>query len=380
MMTWIILFWICLGLLVWTYAGYPVVLAWWCARCRGSAETVESGARLAFTVSMVIAARNEGGRIADKLAQLRALGSKSLIEVIVVCDHCTDDTAERAASEGWDKVTVVLHDSGTSGKAGALNAGVTMAKGELVLFGDVRQRLGNEAIEKLTAYFSDPQTGAVSGSLQIERSEQGVGKGIDAYWSLEKKIRHWESELDSSIGCTGAIYMIRRELYQHVPPDTILDDVVVPMQIAQQGRRIRFAPEAEAFDPQQLAGGTELKRKTRTLAGNFQMLFRYPAWLFPWSSRLWWKLLSHKYLRIATPLLLVLSLGALVALRESSLYALMLLGALLLLGLGVLGLLPFGKKMRVVSIPASFLLMQVSIIRGFWHWVQISLHGYQGWK
>ena len=379
MTTWIILFWACLWLLVWTFVGYPVCIAW-LSRFRGQRQVPEMGEDSAFSVSMIIAARNEGGRIGQKLAQLMSLQSPRLIEVIVVCDHCSDDTAERAEAVGWDKVKVVRHDTGPSGKAGALNAGMAGALGDLVLFGDVRQRLDESAIERLASYFNDPQTGAVSGSLQIERSEQGVGKGIDAYWNLEKKIRHWESELDSSIGCTGAIYMIRRDLYRPLPPDTILDDVVVPMQIAQQGRRVRFAPDAQAFDPQQLAGGTELKRKTRTLAGNFQMLARYPSWLFPWSCRLWWKLISHKYLRIMTPLLLVLSLGSLVALRGSFFYLMMLAGALLLIGLGLLGLLPFSKRMRLVSMPASFLLMQVSIVRGFFQWVRISLHGYQGWK
>lgn len=379
MMIWIILFWSSLWLLVWTYVGYPAWVAWLC-RFRASRITTKHNQHSAVSVSILIAARNEGERIGEKLAQLRSLEAPTVAEVIVVCDHCTDDTAERAELVGWDQVKVVRHDAGTSGKAGALNAGMAVATGDLVLFGDVRQRLDGAAIDRLVAYFDDPQTGAVSGSLQIEKSEQGVGKGIDAYWSLEKRIRHWESELDSSVGCTGAIYMIRRELYQPLPVDTILDDVVVPMQIAQQGRRVRFAPEALAFDPQPLAGGTELRRKTRTLAGNFQMLFRYPSWLFPWSCRLWWKVISHKYLRIATPVLLLVSLMALMMLRDSPVYTAMLAGALLMLGLALVGLLPLGKRFRLASIAASFLLMQVSIIRGFWHWVQISLHGYQGWK
>lgn len=379
MMIWIILFWSSLWLLVWTYVGYPAWVAWLC-RFRASRITTKHNQHSAVSVSILIAARNEGERIGEKLAQLRSLEAPTVAEVIVVCDHCTDDTAERAELVGWDQVKVVRHDAGPSGKAGALNAGMAVATGDLVLFGDVRQRLDGAAIDRLVAYFDDPQTGAVSGSLQIEKSEQGVGKGIDAYWSLEKRIRHWESELDSSVGCTGAIYMIRRELYQPLPVDTILDDVVVPMQIAQQGRRVRFAPEALAFDPQPLAGGTELRRKTRTLAGNFQMLFRYPSWLFPWSCRLWWKVISHKYLRIATPVLLLVSLMALMMLRDSPVYTAMLAGALLMLGLALVGLLPLGKRFRLASIAASFLLMQVSIIRGFWHWVQISLHGYQGWK
>jgi cellulose synthase/poly-beta-1,6-N-acetylglucosamine synthase-like glycosyltransferase len=363
---------------VWTFAGYAVVLRRLAGHRLG--EPDRTSMALSGRVSMVMAARNEAARIEAKVAQLLALPREQLHEIIVACDHCSDDTAAAARRCGDDRVKVVEHDEGPSGKAGALNAGVAAATGELVLFGDVRQRLDEAAIPRLAARFDDPATGAVSGALQIERSDAGVGKGIDAYWSLEKRIRHWESQLDSSIGCTGAIYMIRRELYVPMPADTILDDVVLPMLIAQQGRRVLFEPTAEAFDPQPLSGPSELRRKTRTLAGNFQMLARYPAWLFPWSCRLWWKVISHKYLRIATPFILLLCLIACVMLRHHELYALLLAGALALIALALLGLTPVGRRTRLMTVPASFLLMQISIVRGFIQWVQISLHGYQGWK
>lgn len=378
MFVWQIVFWIGLALLGWTYVGYAIALKWFTRGLDGTQPTAPTarGAR----ISMVIAARNESTRIVAKLSQLIALPVGQLHEIIIACDHCTDDTAAAARSVGDARVIVVEHNDGPSGKAGALNAGVAAATGELIMFGDVRQRLDDAAIPRLAACFDDPSTGAVSGALQIERSAAGVGKGIDAYWSLEKRIRHWESQLDSSIGCTGAIYMIRRELYVPMPADTILDDVVQPMLIAQQGRRVLFEPTAEAFDPQALSGPSELRRKARTLAGNFQMLFRYPEWLFPWSCRLWWKVISHKYLRIATPFLLLVCLFACFVLRHSMVYATLLAGALLLIGLAVLGLTPLGRKARLTTVPASFLLMQISIVRGFIQWVQISLNGYQGWK
>jgi len=125
-----------------------------------------------------------------------------------------------------------------------------------------------------------------------------------------------ESDLDSAVGCTGAVYALRRACFQPLPEDTLLDDVVEPMLIAAQGKRVRFDATALAYDPQTLDGALEQRRKVRTLAGNFQMLTRYPAWMLPGGHRLWWQLVLHKYLRLAGPFLLMLTLAASLALLD----------------------------------------------------------------
>ena len=44
-----------------------------------------------------------------------------------------------------------------------------------------------------------------------------------------------------------------------------------------RGRRVLFEPSAIAYDQQTFEPLHEKRRKVRTLAGNYQMLFRYPA-------------------------------------------------------------------------------------------------------
>lgn len=377
-MIWIALFWVSAALLVWTYAGYPAVIA--LAAGRRRADEQAAGGSQALSVSVVIAAKNEAARVAEKIRGLLRQGGDAVREIIIVCDHCEDDTAAQVGSLGESRVRCIRHDSGQPGKAGALNAGVAAASGDLVLFNDVRQSLGDGAIEKLVAWFCDPQTGAVSGSLEIQSSAGGAASGLDAYWSLEKRIREGESVLDSSIGCTGAIYMIRRSLYVPVPHDTILDDAVMPLLIAEKGFRVRFEPAARAFDPQPLAGDAERRRKVRTAAGNFQMLFRYPRWLLPWRSRLWWKLISHKYLRPASPLLLASCLAAAFMLRGHAFYRTMMIAGLAMIALAAAGLLMPGLRAKVFSIPAGFAFLQIAQVQGFIRWL-FSLGGKEkGWK
>ena len=123
-------------------------------------------------------------------------------------------------------------------------------------------------------HFNDSSVVAVSGQLFPHGSIGGASRGIDFYWKLEKSLRNAEAKHDSCIGCTGAIYALRRESYSPIPQDTLLDDVIIPMQAVTGGRRVLFDAEARAYDPQRLDVKREIYRKPRTLAGNFQMLVR----------------------------------------------------------------------------------------------------------
>src|SRR5207244_6805366 len=138
---------------------------------------------------------------------------------------------------------------------------------------------------------------------------------------------------------------------------TVIDDVVIPMLVALQNRRVLFDSSALAFDPQPLEPAAERIRKQRTLAGNFQMLFRHPRWLLPWRNRLWWQLISHKYSRLAAPLFLVLVFSASLALDGNPLYRLLFFGQSLFYFFALAGCLPLLKKFPLFSAPAGFVFL-----------------------
>jgi hypothetical protein len=164
-----------------------------------------------------------------------------------------------------------------------------------------------------------------------------------------------------------------------MPEDTVLDDVVVPMRMAVAGGRVKFLADALAYDPQKLAPDSERRRKTRTLAGNFQMLMRYPGWLLPWRNRLWWQLIAHKYLRLAGPLFLIVCLVAnlLLATRNPA-YLPLLAGQGLFYLAGFLGMLFRGCGWKVLTVPAGFLFLQWLCVRGFFEWLRRSMTGAGG--
>jgi len=351
------------ALLAYSVAGYP-----WLMRHLARAAAARPLHELEKwpAVTCVVVAFDEAARIGARVENLLASDYPDL-RVIVVSDGSTDGTAARARAVDAARV-LVLEQPERSGKAAGLNAALAHSQSDLVVFADARQRFEAGTIRRLARHFADPEVGAVSGSLEIEPSASGVGRAVDTYWRIEKRLREDEARFDSCIGCTGAVYALRRALFTPIPADTLLDDVVIPMQAAAAGARVLHDPEALAFDPQPLDPAREQERKCRTLAGNFQMLFRYPHWLLPWRNRLWWQLISHKYLRLTWPLLLVAALWSSVALAwhpALRLVALAQLAAYALAGLGMLT----GSKRRALSLPAGFVFLNVAIVRACWRYL-----------
>lgn len=400
------LFWCCVGSLVYAAVGYPALMLLLARlRHRPPAKRVPA---VWPPVSVVVAARNEASRIGARIENLFAgryppsAGAANrletvaaepavptrpaMLEVIVVVDGADDGTAVAAqaaagAAGAAGGRLAVIELPRPAGKAAALNRGLERCSGEIVVFADARQSFAPTAIAELVANFSDPRVGAVSGALMIGGAADATGatgEGIAAYWRLEKLLRHAESAVDSAVGCTGAIYAIRRALFRPLPPDTLLDDVVVPMVVAAGGARVVFEPAAVAYDPQPLEPRAERRRKERTLAGNFQILFRYPQWLLPSGHRLWWNLLSHKYLRLAQPLFLGGALGASVALAERPFFFCCLIAQGCAYLAAMLGLLPPFARWRGFSLFSAFLFLNWTVVRGFVRFV--TTRGTTGWE
>ena len=387
-----VIFWLSLLILGYTYIGYPLVLrvlvAWrkqWRARrearearlpshLRGREEPTSEGEVTAGppSISIVLIVYNEAERIDARIENLAQCEYPGQRELIVVCGGCTDDTAERARRGSTRLETRVIEREGRASKAAGLNCGVAEATGEILIFADARQQFNKYAIARLVAPFSDPDVAGVSGNLEIASTEDGAGAGIDAYWKLERWIRRLESDWDAVVGCTGAIYALRRSAFEPLPEDTILDDVVIPMQAVMAGKRVLFESEALAFDPQSLSPEKESRRKIRTLAGNYQMLFRYPEWLSPRRNRTWWQVISHKYLRLAGPFFLAACLIASGWLaQENSFYALAFGGQIFCYLLAAIGMMFRGIRSPMVTAPAGFVFLQWQGLRAFFHYLRL---------
>jgi len=309
-------FWIAAALIGYSYLGYP---AWLWLRSRWSPRPVRRGfveSTAAPAVSAVMVVRNEEAVIARKLENLLTLDyPQAKLDVIVVSDGSSDRTPAILADYARDprlrvdartRVRTLLKPV-SQGKAAGLNDGIKLAAGEVLLFTDARQQIESGALRLLIENFADSEVGAASGELMLgDRASGETGKGMGLYWRIEKKIRELESASGSVAGATGAIYCARRSLLDAspLPEGTILDDVLLPMQIVRKGFRVIFDARARAWDSPDLGESREFSRKVRTLSGNYQLLQLAP-WLLSSENAIRFEFVSHKLSRLAVPFALL---------------------------------------------------------------------------
>jgi hypothetical protein len=297
-----LLFWISALTLAYICIGYPVL-----ARLRAALRPrTRVRAPIEPAVTIIVSAHNESDRVERRLRNLLSLDyPPDRLEIIFGSDGSTDDTVEQARAFESSGV-VVAEFRHRRGKPAVLNALVPRASGEIVVFADARQRFDRMALRALVANFADPGVGVVSGHLIMTAGSDARlgGEGAAMYWHYEKLIRSTESRGGSTVGATGAIYAIRKQLFEPLPADTILDDVLIPVRIARRGYQVVFEAAAKAFDIAPPNARGELLRKTRTIGGTFQLFARERWLLNPRLNPLWFETVSHKALRLTMPLLL----------------------------------------------------------------------------
>ncbi|HKD85253.1 MAG TPA: glycosyltransferase family 2 protein [Terriglobales bacterium] len=274
--------------------GYPLLLNWLAKRVD---NPVRKDDKLR-TVSFVIAVYNGEKFLERKLKAIFAQNyPRELMEVLVVSDGSTDRTDEIArgfADEGV-KFLRVTH----GGKAAALNAGVPLISGEILVLNDVRQTLDANCLRNVIACFGDDKVGAVSPQTIIVKGETHEESTTSLYWRYEHWIRLRMTRIDSTFGYSGAFAAIRRSLWVPLPPGTLLDDVYEPLIAFFKGYRILMEPTATMYDfPTVLQ--SEFRRKVRLQAGLYQMLKIMPE-LLSSRNRMRLHFLSAKYGRIVIP-------------------------------------------------------------------------------
>ena len=250
------LFWVCIALVLYAYAGYPLLVAG-LARIRGNAPRVGNDCP---PITVVVAAHDEeraiGARVRNLLAQDYPAAN---LKVLVVSDGSLDRTAAEAAVD--DPRVTVTALPGNVGKAMAINAALAQVDTPLVAFADARQQFAPDALRQLVSPFADPAVGSVSGELVIRPADgDPLGHGVGLYWRMEKALRANEARLGWLHGATGAIHAMRRDLFRPLPPGTVLDDMWMPLQARLAGHRVWMARDAIAIDRASQDSAEEFRR------------------------------------------------------------------------------------------------------------------------
>ncbi|HDN78963.1 MAG: glycosyltransferase family 2 protein [Chloroflexi bacterium] len=336
-----LIFWGAISIVIYTYLGYPALasLLAWIIRRRTSNYSQLSPLEDANlpTVTLIIAAYNEESIIAKKLENSLALDyPRNKLEIVVAADGSTDRTCEIVRQ--YTQYGVTLHwQPERRGKAAALNRVVPLTKGEIIVFSDANAMYDKEALRKLVRHFANPKIGCVAGAKKIsQKSVTGAGEGL--YWRYESHLKQCDTLIGSMMGAPGEIFAIRRDLYEPVEEDSLIEDFIISMRIIAKGYKAVYEPEAISWEEASSSLKGEWQRRTRISAGGIQAILRLKGMLNPSRGRLAFQYLSHRVLRwVITPWLLPLGLIINTFLAYKTPYNWLLIGQLLFYGGALIG-------------------------------------------
>ncbi|SDX07670.1 Glycosyltransferase, catalytic subunit of cellulose synthase and poly-beta-1,6-N-acetylglucosamine synthase [Lutibacter oricola] len=377
-----ILFWAFLFIIIYTYVGYGILL-YAIIKIRRTfkiGKKVEVDHTYEPEVTLFIAAYNEKDYVAAKMKNTLELDyPKDKLNVVWVTDGSDDGTPDLVKSY---PNTTVHHLDARNGKIGAMNRGMDFVKTPIVIFSDANTDLGKESIRRIVNLFSNPTVGCVSGEKRIIEKESDVasGAGEGIYWKYESTLKKWDAELYSVVGAAGELFAIRTELYRHVEKDTLLDDFIISLRVAQDGYTIQYDPEAYAIETASANVKEELKRKIRISAGGIQSVVRLSSLLniFKYGT-LSFQYISHRVLRwTLTPLclLLLIPVSFVLAYNEGlldfGLYSVMFWLQMLFYVGALIGWVLENKsiKVKLLFVPYYFFIMNLSVILGFFRYMK----------
>jgi biofilm PGA synthesis N-glycosyltransferase PgaC len=352
-----------LGLVVYVFVGYPAIAA---LLARFRPRPVRGDATFTPLVSLVILAHNEEDVIDERLRNVGELEyPRDRLEVIVVTDGSDDATPQRAAQ--FDGVRV-LHESERRGKLAAMNRGVAVATGEVLVFSDANNRYTPDTLRELVIPMADPTVGLVSGRKIID---DGSGRALDRaeglYWRYESKLKEWESATGSVVGAAGEILAFRREAYRSPEAGMLTEDFVQATLVAMAGWRVIYAPRACSIESASATIEDEAVRRARLITGRSQAMRRLLPALVRGHPQLAWRIVSHKGLRPIVPWALIVAAMSNLAAARTRPWARM-LAALqtVFYGGALLGWRNErrGRSNRLTYLPFYFCRMNLATLRG----------------
>jgi len=379
-----IIFWTLLFIIIYTYVGYGVLLYLIIKirRVFKIGKKPNPNPDYEPEVTLFITAYNEKDYVDAKMKNSLELDyPKEKLNIIWVTDGSDDGTPDLVRK--YPNATV-HHLDARNGKIGAINRGMAFVKTPIVIFSDANTGIGKESIRRIVKLFATPKVGCVSGEKRILNKESDVasGAGEGLYWKYESALKKWDAELYSVVGAAGELFAIRTELYRQVEHDTLLDDFIISLRVAQVGYTIQYDPDAYSIETASANVKEELKRKIRISAGGIQAIVRLRALLniFKYGT-LSFQYISHRVLRwTLTPLCLLILIPLLftLALYEGllsfGLYSTLFWLQLLFYVTALTGwfLENRSTRIKILFVPYYFFIMNLSVVLGFFRYIKKS--------
>ncbi|HLX93376.1 MAG TPA: glycosyltransferase family 2 protein [Puia sp.] len=370
-----IIFWLCLFLVAYSYAGYSMLIFLLIKLrnlTRRRVERVDKGKTFQPPVSLVVSAYNEQEFIETKIQNTLELSyPRDLLKIIFITDGSSDQTTEIVRR--YPEI-LLLHEPQRRGKLAAMNRAMEFVSTPYVIFSDANTLLNAQAVAEIVLHYADPLVGGVAGEKKVLKqatdTAAGIGEGL--YWRYESFLKKLDSTFYSVVGAAGELFSVRTDLFEKEEKDVIIEDFVQSLKICMKGYVIRYEPNAYAIETSSASMKDEQKRKIRICAGAFQAMgmlrslfnvFKYPVLSF--------QFISHRILRwtlcpVALLFLVIINIMIIILSPSPLFILLMVLQAAFYLS-AVIGWLFANRniKLKILYIPYYFLFMNVAVFLGF---------------
>jgi cellulose synthase/poly-beta-1,6-N-acetylglucosamine synthase-like glycosyltransferase len=365
-----IVFWASAAALLYTYVGYPLLLALASLLRSRPVQRKEC----APTVSVIITAYNEERDLKAKLENTLALDYPAQLLEVIVASDCSTDRTDDIAREFSARGVRLHRQPERLGKTAAQNSAVEQAGGEIILFSDATTLYRPDVLRAIMPSFADPTVGCVAGRLiYVDPTDSSVGHGARSYWGYETFLKRHESRVCSLIGASGCLYAVRRSAYVPLYHEAC-SDFIIATKMVEQGLRAVYEPDAVCTEETNRRTDKEFRMRVRVIAQTFTDLWRHRAMLNPLRSGFYAvQLLSHKVMRYLVPFFLILIFAATVVLAFRSGFYLVALVAQLgcyLCALASWVLERAGLHNRFLALPQYFVLANVASVMALYKFLR----------
>lgn len=368
-----IIFWISIFIVFYTYLGYGILL-YILVKIKEIFRKPKANILPDELpeVTLFIAAYNEESVVDEKMQNCLEIDyPKNKLKIVWITDGSNDSTNEKLKQ--YPEVTVLFQPE-RMGKTAALNRGIHYVTTPIVIFTDANTMINREAFLEIVKCFSNPKVGCVAGEkrIAVQQKDGAAAGGEGIYWKYESTLKALDSRLYSAVGAAGELFAVRTHLFEIMENDTLLDDFILSLRIAQKGYTIAYCSSAYAIESGSANMKEEEKRKVRIAAGGLQSIGRLPSLLnvFRYGT-LSFQYISHRVLRWSvTPVLLFLLIPLNIAILlfepRNILYWTIFILQIIFYIAGMLGYYLSTKeiKNKILFIPYYFLFMNVNVIKG----------------
>jgi cellulose synthase/poly-beta-1,6-N-acetylglucosamine synthase-like glycosyltransferase len=370
------LFWIGIGIVFYSYIGYGILLYLLVKIKKAFQEKAQFDPNFLPNVALVVPCFNEADYIEDKILNSLALNyPANKLQLIFISDGSSDNTPDRIKK--YPQV-LALHEDARNGKASAMNRAMAYVKAPIVVFCDANTELNPEAIHEMVKHYANPKVGAVTGEKRIitkdKENASGAGEGI--YWKYESFLKQLDSDFFTIVGAAGELMSYRTELFRELPKDTLLDDLMQSMQIANDGYRVIYEKNAWAAETASANVSEELKRKIRIAAGAFQSMTRLTkGFNLLTNFRVSFLFISHRVLRwtlAPLSLLMLFVVNIFLLFEPNIIYKLLMVGQVLFYSMALLGWYLANKqiKVKILFVPYYFFIMNLCMYLGLFRFLR----------